>query len=228
MEKQKSMFKDYHLLMIDDHPTQLQAYQSVFELIEDIPKLIFTTFTSLEEAYQFVMFHESKTEIDLVLLDLSMPPYPEKNLHSGTDLAQLIQTEMPQAKLSFITSHHEALVLYDLYYAFHPAGILVKSDFTGEDLMSFLVQVIQGENYYTKSFLDAREKVNQSELFLDTYNRKIVLALAKGYPSKDLPELIGLSISSIDKRKASLKIFFNTEKQKDNYMILEARKMGLI
>lgn len=40
--------------------------------------------------------------------------------------------------------------------------------------------------------------------------------------------MIGLSMSAIDKRKASLKSHFKTDHKKDNYLVLEAKDRGLI
>ena len=217
-----------NFLLVDDHPVQTDAYQAILDLVKEDWHLTFQHAHSCQEVYKFATSHPNRDEIDFVLLDLSLPPYPEKNLQSGYDLAVLINQEIPKAKIVFLTSHFEAFLLYDLYQAFQPAGILVKSDFTGEQLEAHFIDLLKGNKIYSPSFLDARKKINASEIFLDPYNRKIIAYLAKGYPSKDLPELIGLSTSTIDKRKANLKIFFNTEKQKDNYMILEARKMGLI
>lgn len=217
-----------NFLLVDDHPVQTDAYQAILDLVKEEWHLTYEHAHSCQEVYEFATSHPMRDEIDFVLLDLSLPPYPEKNLQSGYDLAVLINQEMPKAKIVFLTSHFEAFLLYDLYQAFQPAGILVKSDFTGEQLEAHFSDLLKGNKIYSPTFLEARKKINAAEIFLDPYNRKIIAYLAKGYPSKDLPELIGLSTSTIDKRKANLKIFFNTEKQKDNYMILEARKMGLI
>ena len=55
------------------------------------------------------------------------------------------------------------------------------------------------------TFLKAHEKIKASDLFLESYNRDILKKLADGYPSKDLPDLIGLYMSAIEKRKVRLK-----------------------
>jgi len=70
--------------------------------------------------------------------------------------------------------------------------------------------------------------VAASAILLDYHNRKIIKKLADGYPSKDLPEMIDLSMSAIDKRKSRLKTFFHTENKPDNYLVLEARDQRLI
>lgn len=219
----------YHTLIIDDHPTQVETYKAIFNLVvnEDLT-LKFYTFYDLEKAYEFVKQDDNAKNIDLVLLDLNLPACPKHNLYSGADLAEIIKQDLPQAKLSFLTSHDEALILYDIYKAFMPQGILVKSDFTGQDLENFFKAILDNREYYTTSFMAAKQKITQSEMFVESTNRKIITKLAEGYPSKDLPEILRLSLSAINKRKSRLKVFFNTENQADSYMVLKARDLGFI
>ncbi len=218
----------YHTLIIDDHPTQVKTYKDIFNLVNDNLTLKFDAFYNLEDAYQFVKHDDNAKRIDLVLLDLNLPACPKHNLSSGADLAEIIRRDMPQAKLCFLTSHHEAFVLYDIYTQYQPQGILVKSDFTGQDLEHFFDAILNDKLFYTSTFTKAHHKIINSEVFMESYNRQILTKLAEGYPSKDLPGMLGLSMSAINKRKARLKIFFNTESQADSYMVLKARELGLL
>lgn len=217
-----------NFLLVDDHPVQTDAYQAILDFVKEDWELTFQHAHSCQEVYEFATNHPMRGEIDFVLLDLSLPAYAEKNLFSGHDLACLINQQMPKAHIVFLTSHFEALMLYNLYHDFQPAGILVKSDFTGAQLEEHFTELLKGNKIYSPTFLEARAKVNDSDIFLDKLNRQIMLKLAEGYPSKDLPGLLGRSMSTIDKRKVYLKIYFNTDKQKDNYLILQAKKMGFI
>ncbi|RRO16457.1 response regulator [Flavobacteriaceae bacterium 14752] len=167
----------YNTLIIDDHPTQVETYKDIFRLIDDAPALEFIHFHNLKDAYVFAINHESKSEIDLILLDINLPPYPEMGLHSGVDLAEVLKEELPQAKLCFLTSHDEAIMLYDLYTRFTPQAVLIKSDFNGEDLELFFKHMLQGKTFYTDTFLKAKQKLIDSELFLDSKNREIITNL---------------------------------------------------
>jgi len=57
------------------------------------------------------------------------------------------------------------------------------------------------------------KKVTSADVLLDLNNRKIIKKLAEGYLSKDLPQMIKLPVSAIDKRKFRFIIFFNKVKQ---------------
>ena len=217
-----------NILIIDDHPAQVDAYQSIFELANDAVEFTFYKYSSLKDAYEFAMEDEEAQNVNLAVLDLNMPACKELDLYSGADLARIIQKQIPHTELCFITSHYEALILYDLYQEFHPAGILVKTDFNGDQLESHFQDILSGQPTYSPTFLNAQKKVAASAILLDYHNRKIIKKLAEGYPSKDLPEMIDLSMSAIDKRKSRLKTFFHTENKPDNYLVLEARDQRLI
>ena len=217
-----------NILIIDDHPAQVDAYASIFELANDTVEFTFYKYSSLKEAYEFAKEDEEAQDVDLAVLDLNMPAYNELDLYSGADLARIIQKQIPHTELCFITSHYEALILYDLYQEFQPSGILVKTDFDGMQLEAHFQDILNGQPTFSSAFLEAQKKVTASDVLLDSHNRKIIKKLAEGYPSKDLPEMIDLSMSAIDKRKSRLKTFFHTENKPDNYLVLEARNQRLI
>ncbi len=219
---------EMNVLIIDDHPAQVDAYASIFELANDSVAFTFYKYSSLKDAYEFAIENEEAQEVDLAVLDLNMPTYKEMDLYSGIDLARILQKQMPHTERCFITSHSEALILFDLYQEFQPAGILVKTDFDGAQLEAHFQDILNGQQTFSPTFLKAWEMISSSDILLDSHNRKIIKKLAEGYPSKDLPEIIGLSISEIDKRKASLKSYFNTDHKKDNYLVLKAKEQGLI
>jgi len=217
-----------NILIKDDHPTQVDAYASIFELANDTVEFTFYKYSSLKDAYEFAKKDEEAQDVDLAVLDLNMPACNEHDLYSGADLARVIQKQMPHTELCFITSHYEALILYDLYQEFQPGGILVKTDFDGMQLETHFQDILNGQPTYSPTFLNAQKKVAASAILLDSHNREIIKKLAEGYPSKDLPEMIDLSMSAIDKRKSRLKTFFHTENKPDNYLVLEARNQRLI
>ncbi|MDR9449287.1 MAG: response regulator [Psychroflexus sp.] len=219
---------EMNVLIIDDHPAQVDAYASIFELANDSVEFTFHKYSSLKDAYEFAIDNEEAQDVDFALLDLNMPAYKELDLYSGADLAFIFQRQMPHTELCFITSHNEALILFDLYQEFQPAGILVKTDFDGAQLEAHFQDILNGRQTFSPTFLKAWEIISSSDILLDCPNRKIIKKLAEGYPSKDLPEMIGLSMSAIDKRKASLKSYFNTDHKKDNYLVLKAKDQGLI
>ena len=66
---------------------------------------------------------------------MSLPPYEEEQIYSGKELAHLVKLYMPSSKIVILTSHAESFLLYEIHKYVNPIGILVKSDFTADELL---------------------------------------------------------------------------------------------
>jgi DNA-binding LytR/AlgR family response regulator len=68
----------------------------------------FITEADCESAYNVITNPESVVLI-LLFLDISMPPYEDKGIYSGEDLAKLILEFMPNCKIILLTMFTEFL-----------------------------------------------------------------------------------------------------------------------
>ena len=127
-----------------------------------------------------------------------------------------------------ITSHAEAFVIYDLIQKVRPDGLLIKSDFDGEELLVAFSTVLNGSIYYSQTVKDSTKELLSRESYLDTINRQIIVLLAQGLKNKSIALQLNLSDSAIEKRKSKLKDFFFISKGTDEELVQEARKMGFI
>ena len=66
------------------------------------------------------------------------------------------------------------------------------------------------------------------EKYLGKINRQIISLIGEGKKNKNLPEILNISLSSIEKRKTQIRLYLNIPKSNDEEMIKEARKRGLI
>lgn len=214
------------VLMIDDHPPIIEGYKAILSYNPYGYILNTTTAFSCESAYELIS--TTKTHFDLVTIDYTMPPYPEKNIHSGADLIPVIREYLPQTRIMMMTSHSESLLLLKLRYECNPEGLLVKSDFHAEEFLEAFDAIVKGENYYSSTIKGLRQEVKETAKVLDGYNRQIILLLSQGIQTKNLPDYLHLSKSAIDKRKVSIKEYFEIEKGTDEDILREARKQGLI
>ena len=214
------------ILIVDDHPTMIEGYKSI--LGSNYPK----GGVEITVAYNCEMAYNSITKIsepyDVVLLDLALPPYEPAKLFSGEDLAKLIQKLWNDTKIMMLTSHTEAFILYNLIKKINPEAVLIKSDFKSDEFLNAFESVISGQTYYTNTAQHSLKEVGVNNYALDSYDRRIILLLAKGIKTKNLPDHIGISISAIDKRKAQIKEFFEIQKGNDEDIVTEARKRGLV
>jgi DNA-binding NarL/FixJ family response regulator len=216
------------VLMIDDHPLQIEGYKTVLNYneigkhIEVVP--VYDSFT----AYQIITAEMSVGRFDLVFLDWSLPPYEEMDIISGEDLAELIKKHMPQTKIMLMTSHSESFLLYGIVRNIDPAGLVVKSDFTADDLLEAFEEVLAGKTYYSATVANSIKELTMRADYLDSINREIITLLSLGVQTKNIPGRINLSKSTVEKRKVLIKEFLGIDKGNDEDIVREARKMGFI
>lgn len=94
--------KLYSVLIIDDHPLITSAYKSAFNSVE---KQNDTMSFSIDEAHncdsafeKIKSFSSNNKNLDIVLLDISLPPSKDGLIISGEDLGLKIKELMPSAK----------------------------------------------------------------------------------------------------------------------------------
>jgi two-component system response regulator NreC len=213
------------LLLVDDHHLMLEGYKSILEINKQ-HEVVIETATNCEIAYKILK--TSKVEFDVVLLDIVLPAYQEERIFDGRDLAPYIAKTFPKCKIVFLTSHSEIIVLYEIIKKFQPIGLLVKSDFTSKELLIAFECILNGEKYFSKTVHYALKQITGKEIYLDIFNRQIILLLAQGIQTKNLINYLPLSMSAIDKRKAFIKEYFQIEKGNDEDVLRAAKKAGLI
>lgn len=214
------------VLIIDDHPPIIEGYKAILSYNPYGYAVDTTTAFSCQSAYDLIS--TTKIPFDIVMIDYTMPPYPEKNIHCGADLIPVIRQYLPGAKIIMMTSHYESLLLHKVIKEGNPEGLLVKSDFHAEEFLVAFDTIVKGENYFSSTIISLKQELKEAAKVLDSYNRQIILLLSQGIQTKNLPDYLNLSKSAIDKRKVSIKEFFDIEKGTDEDILREARKQGLI
>ena len=214
------------ILMIDDHPSMLEGYKIILSYNDLGYEIETTSAYTCESAYRIIM--NGPAVFDLVFLDYSLPPYEEKNIMTGEDLAVLVKNHWPDSKIVMLTSHTESIILYNILRNVDPAGLLVKSDFSAEELLVAFEMIMNGDVYHSMTVKQCMKELLSKTVYLDNFNRQIITLLAQGIKTKSLPNHLNLSISSIEKRKVQIKDYFSIEKGTDEDIIREAKKMGFI
>ena len=215
------------ILIVDDHPLQIDGYRTVLSF-HDIEGGIETISAhSCEEAYNIIV-NSDFDAFDMAFLDYSLPAYPEKNINNGGDLALLMKKELPECKVLILTSHAEAFVLYNIIKKIQPAGLLVKSDFNGDELLDAVSFILKDEIYYSQTVRDSMKKLSSRKDFLDSIDKQIVILLSQGYKTDTLVSELQLSKSTIEKRKAKIKEYLDIDKGNDEDILRECRKLGFI
>ena len=147
-----------NVLIVDDHPMTVDSYVN---LLSDSHlknfKSNFIKCYNCKEAFDAIFFHlKQNINIDLALIDLSLPPYQDFNINSGIDLALLIRKKRFDCKIILLTMHTEPLIVNKIIKELNPEGFISKSDINFELFPIICKKILKGETYKSPS-------INQSQ-----------------------------------------------------------------
>lgn len=219
------MNKDLKILIVDDHPMTVNGYINVLsdESI-DGHNLIFTKALDCKQAYELI----TTEEFDIAYLDLSLPPYEDKNITSGFDLGVLLRNTRPDCTIIILTMHSEATLVDRLIREINPEGILCKSDIDIDEFVNAFKIIFEGEKYLSSKILKSLKDKDSDRYNIDNYDRQILMRLSEGILTKNIPNYVPLSLSAIEKRKANLKSMFLEGPGDDHDLIEASKKIGII
>ena len=119
-------------------------------------------------------------------------------------------------------------MLYNIIKKVAPAGLLVKSDFDGEELLVAFEKILSGETYQSEIVKKTIKLFLEKEMFLDAIDRQILGFIANGTKTVNMPPMLNLSLSAIEKRKSKIKIYFGIDRGSDEDIIKAAKVEGFI
>lgn len=218
-----------HILVIDDHPMNSDAYINLIKSKEEFNETNFHKAVDCFSAFKLIKQAEiSENPFDVALIDISIPEYREQKLLSGTDVAILLRNTFPDCIIIMLTMHNESLVLFNAYKQVNPEGFISKNDIDFEMFPEIFDRIVNVENYFSTSINNAIQQLLKNALSWDEFDTQILLFLEKGIQTKDLPEYINLSLSTIEKRKAILKRQILDQKSSDKELIAKCKILKLI
>ena len=218
------------ILIVDDHPMTVEGYSnllSVSNFQENTSQ--FVKCYNCQDAYNKIfLYHKQNTNIDLALLDISLPPYLEFNIKNGIDLASLIRKKFPNCKIVLLTMHSEPLTVDKIIKEINPEGFVSKSDITFELFPIICKKIINGDVYQSPTIVESQNELHKSNITWDKHDRYILLLISQGVKTVNLPDYIPLSMSAIEKRKANIKEQLLMGKGSDRDLINKAKKLGIL
>ena len=220
------MATNINVLIIDDHPMTVDAYVNLVKSSLFHLDITFFTADSCESAYNLIV--EKSIYFDIAFLDINLPPYDEKKIHTGIDLGVLIRSTFPECKIIMLSMHSEPVIVNEICSVINPEGFISKSDINFSSFSEICIKIIANEQFYSSSIREAICQFKLANLDWDSYDLKIIQLIAEGYKTIELPEIISLSLSAIEKRKSKLKKQLIFEKGSDKELIQACKQMGLI
>lgn len=216
------------ILFADDHPSQILGYKTILAYNNRNLEIEATECYNCKDVFLILNNKDHRPDFDLVFLDRSMPSYEEEGIFSGEDLAVLLKKDFPDIKTVILTSHAESFLIYDIVKKVNPAGLLIKSDFSGEELLRAFDVILDDEIYHSETVKKAIKELLSREDYLDSINRQIITLISQGFKTKTIAGEINLTESAVEKRKAKIKDYFCIDKGNDEDIIREAKKLGFI
>lgn len=222
--------KLYTVLIIDDHPLITSAYKSAFNYVEKQSGIL--SF-NIDEAHdcdsafeKITSFSSNSKNLDLVFLDISLPPSKDGKILSGEDLGLKINELMPSTKIIVSTTFNDNYRIHSLFKNLNPDGFLVKNDISPKELVATINTVITDPPYYSKTVIKLLRNEVSSDFVLDNIDRKLLYELSLGTMMKDLPEILLLSLPALEKRKRHLKQVFDADSPYDKELLQKAKEKG--
>ncbi len=225
------MKKRYNVLIIDDHPLISNAYKNILQDISESNHLLkfnINVANNCEIGYQKIKNASNKKEIDLVLLDIRLPPFKNSKILSGEDLGIKLRQLLPDSKIIISTAINNNYRIQSILRSINPDGFLIKNDITPRELVNAIQIVINEPPYYSKTVIKLLRMQICTDFLLDRIDRQLLYELSIGTKMKDLPKTIPLSIAGIEKRKRRLKEIFEVKNHGDQYLLLKAKDKGFI
>ena len=225
------MKNKYNVLIIDDHPIIADVYKSAFELISAENSNIsfnISMANNCDEAIERLNTFKKKDGIDIVFLDISLPPSSDGKYLSGEDIGLKLREILPECKIVVSTTFNDNYRIQVILQTLNPEGFLIKNDVNKEELVTSIKSVLNDTPYYSKSVLELFRKQLSTDYRLDKIDRQLLYEMSIGTKIKDLPKIIPMSMAGLEKRKKHLKVLFKVQDNDDRELILKAKEKGFI
>lgn|SRR5690606_32853107 len=222
----------YHVLIIEDHPLITEAYKKAFSQVSSKnPKqhFVISTAVNCDEALVKINEATQHQELDIVFLDIKIPPSTtNESLLSGEDIGLKIMELLASSKIIVSTTFNDNYRINSIFKSLNPEGFLIKNDLNPKELVLAIESIIEGNPYYSKSVIELMRKLTSNDFLIDSLDRKLLYELSRGTKMSQLPNIIPLSISALEKRKRVLKEIFNLVDKDDRDLFRIAEEKGFI
>ena len=217
-----------NILIVDDHPFIIQGYKNAITRYNPNEfEFFIKQANDCKSAYDLIT-NPQTAKFDIAFLDISMPSYEEKGLHSGEDLAKLLMEFMPNCKIILLTMYTELLKIKNIIDTINPSGLVIKNDLTFDELLFGFDKVLKNEIYYSQSIQKMIDLAQSETIEIDLFDKQILFHISKGTKTKDITQYIPISLEAIEKRKLNLKKLLKVKDESDIELVREAKNKGLL
>ncbi len=226
-----SMSNFINILIVDDEPLIINSFENVFDHLENIHSDLsfkIKSATNCDDALFEINKAVIGSPLNLVILDISIPPSKDKKFLSGEDLGIELRNNFPDVKIIVFTSHGDNYRLNTILKNVDPDGFLIKTEIGFNDLIKAVSKVLTSPPFYSDTVLKLIRRHVSSEIVLDKIDRQMLYLLSKGTKTKDIPNFVKLSKGGVERRKRQLKEIFCIENKDDKVLLEIATEKGFI
>lgn len=218
-----------NVLIVEDHPMIVDAYRSIISNLENKYNINIYCAYNCEEAYKIINQNSKyEKEVDIALLDVSLPPYKEEKILCGGDLAKVFKEKYPLSKVIMITMHHEGMIIDKIITKVNPEGFINKSDVCFDTFSKVFEIILGGEKFISKTINNSIKVLNNKKFGFDSIDYEIISLLEKGIKTKDIPNYVPLTLSAVEKRKVKIKSQILNYSCNDNELIRKVKDLNLL
>ena len=203
------------ILLVDDHTLILQGIKHVVSQMPEIEKVY--TASSGTEAMLLI----DMQPFDIYLLDVELPDT------NGFELIDKILQKHPEARILVNTMHEEIWILKRLTKASISGAILKSPDIT--DLPLPTQTIFKGRQYLckrSKTILNRMQTEEQIKEQLTLREMEVLQAIAKGFNTREIADLLHVSNNTIETHRKSLMSKLEARNAVD--LVLKAINLGII
>ncbi len=227
MEKERTL----RVLLVSDKVSYLRNYRAAFERIESSSlntSFALTELDAYDTAIDFIKKMDASELFDVICLQINIPPGIHRQQEDGSNLGILLRRRFPEAIIILDANFSLTYNIWNLINLIKPEGVISEDRNEMDNLPLQITQALKEPPYYCHTFLQAVRKHLEREIDLDTFDQKFLYELSKGTRMAALPNILNMSISTIEKRKKRLKERFQVEGEDDSMLILKARESGAL
>ena len=203
------------LLVVDDHNLILEG---ICKVVNKMPEVVVVdAVTSGLQAAELI----ERRDYDIYILDVSIPDM------SGFELIAKIREMNDQAKIIVNTMHEEIWILKRLTKASISGAILKSADIN--ELTLAIQTILKGGQYLCKRFktiLNRMQTEEQIKEQLTLREMEVLQAIAKGFNTREIADLLHVSNNTIETHRKSLMSKLEARNAVD--LVLKAINLGII
>lgn len=181
------------LMLADDHKLVVQGLRSLLADRFDLVEIVHDGESLVRQAAHW--------KPDAILLDISMP------VLSGIEAARILNRELPEAKLLFVTMHTGTAYVLEAFRA-GASGYVLKAS-AEEELVNAIEAVLAGDIYVTPLLSnDIREKIERRALEnvprdsdLTEREQQVLRLVAQGRSAKEAAAILHISAKTVEFHK---------------------------